>query len=187
MIFEISIYFLLLATAVLSYGLIVAWSRRTRWLRWVLVVGACLSLPAAYLGIYDLLSRPKPVSKELAAYYIQEVEVLAFSSVPNKALYLWLSNEEFWGKEPRYFVRPWSKETKKLAGELQRAFREKAKKGGGDILLKNPFASSLEDEEPEVQHKLPWPKPPSKDAPSQRPRRPDQPGFGWDKPKKFEV
>lgn len=174
-------YFIPLAVLTLLFGLAVAWSRRHRGLRWMLVVASLLLIPAAYVCILDLLSRPKPVSKEYFAYHAKAAEVLAFHVEPGISLSLWLLNKHQWDK-PRAYERPWNDETRKLAGELQRMWEQRKKKGG-KIILNNPFAPSLEDEKPLLEHKMPWPKFPEK----RPPEHPGGPGSDNDAPKKYQA
>ncbi len=123
------------AAVVLAAGLaiITVWSPRKTWVKLTAVVVAGLFMPAAYVSLSLLLSRPKPVSIEWVRAATTEAVVAGASLQEGKAIYLWL---QFAGlDEPRAYVMPWSRE---MAQQLTAAQRIAAK-GNGKVRMRAPF------------------------------------------------
>lgn len=163
---------LFIATVMLAASLcsIAIWSPR-RVLTKVTALGvACLFLPAAYLSYVNLLSKPKPVDLEWWQQQVEEVEVLGSQIREDVGIFLYIQMPEV--TEPRSYVLPWNRE---LAEQLQAAMRD-AEQNGGDLRMRLPFESSLDDREPKF-YALPQPALPPKDrlpdAPAREYARPD--------------
>lgn len=151
---------------------IAVWAPRKLWIRVVAVVVAGFMLPAAYLSLNELLSRPKPVSIEWARTATQEATVVGSSIREGVAIYLWLQiGEEI--AEPRAYVLPWNKS---LAKQLHEAQREVGKKGGS-VAMRQPFETTL-DEDDRKFYARPQSRPPLKPVPAQGPRRYAHPKMG---------
>lgn len=156
------------AIAVLTLGLIVAWSRRNRWLRWAVVVTAVSVMPAAYFTANDLLSRPKPMQRELVWAHVQKAEVKGFHAVAGVGLYMLLKFKEL--EEPRYYFYEWSEDTREMIRQLQDAW-ESAQKNGMPLFMLKPFERSIAPDKPIFQH----PDPPT--APTPKPSVPQPKQF----------
>ena len=108
-------------------------------LKIVSIATAAALMPAAYLGLGELLSRPKPISLEWAQHGIAEATLLASRLDEDKAIYVWL---EFDGVPmPRAYAMPWSQQR---AQELQDAQRA-AEKNGSTVRVRQPFEQSLDE------------------------------------------
>ena len=151
------------ATALLVVlGFCSAVAQRSRAMRWALVLLSLVVIPAAYMGELDLLSRPKPESKEYLLYRTHKARVQGFKAVAGVGLYLWLVNEKEWGPAPRAFSYPWNKETRQMIRQLQEAWQQ-AQQQGTAVFMYNPFEPSLNKEKPVFRHPPPPPRLPPKD------------------------
>lgn len=148
------------AALLLLLGLVVAWSWRTRPFRWFIMIVAVASIPLWYYATLDLLSRPKPRTKELMFYDIKQAEVRGFHIIPGVGIYLLLNTSEW--SEPRYYSYEWNEETKEMARQLQEAW-ESAQQGGVPLTMLNPFEFSWNKKEPIFRHPPPPPTLPPKD------------------------
>jgi hypothetical protein len=91
-------------------------------------------LPFVYLGLNEILARPKPASHEWFKASAKQATVLGVSLVEGKAIYLWLRLEG--SLEPRYYRMPWHvKNAQKLQSAVQRAIEE-----DGVARMMNPFS-----------------------------------------------
>lgn len=149
--------FVLLSTLL---AIAAVWARRSIAARIGAVMLLAVMLTLQFVALTDLLSRPKPAELETATNTIEEAKVLAASIREGVAIYVWLRIEDT--PEPRYYALPWRQ---KSAVELQRAMRE-SRRHGGEIVLKMPFASSMELREPPTFYALPPPALPRKPAPN---------------------
>jgi hypothetical protein len=116
---------------------------------------------SGYLGLAELLSRPKPMQLAWAEQTADEVEVLASAYQEGKAIYLWLQIPGV--DEPRAYQLPWSAAQ---AEALDQA-RQKAQKAGrgGSVRMRNPFAEPGEEDLQEQRFYAPaQAAPPPKDA-----------------------
>lgn len=143
---------------------IAIWSRR-RLLPKVAAVALSLAfMPAAYAGLVELLSKPKPVKLEWVNAKAEEAEVLGASIREGEGIYLWLQMAGV--SEPRAYVLPWDRD---LAEKLQEALREAERQGGG-LRMRLPFEPSLDPQRPKF-YALPQPAlPPKDEIPSTAPR-----------------
>ncbi len=85
---------------------------------------AGLLMFAGYVGLMDVLGRPKPVTVEWSLAQMEEATVVAARLHEGEAIYLWLEMEE--PPEPRAYVLPWNLEDAK---ELSQALREGEEQG----------------------------------------------------------
>jgi hypothetical protein len=130
-------YYFIGASALLVLGgLTVAWSRKDRWVRWCVIGCTLLIIPAAYMSMMDLLSRPKPESKEHMLHNVPIVEVLGFYVKEDIALYILLFNEEW--DEPRYYVYAWSPQIQQMVNKLRQGW-EQAQEDGENVYMHRPF------------------------------------------------
>ena len=103
------------------------------WVRIGAVVIAALFMPAAYVGVIELLSRPKPVTLEWLRQGTSEATVLGTRIDENTAIHVWL---ELPGEdEPRAYVLPWNRS---LAERIVEA-TEESKRTRGRVRLALPF------------------------------------------------
>lgn len=149
-------YLFLGATSlVLLLALVAAWSRRTRWVRWLTIVIAIWVLPLSWLGLNDLLSRPKPVDKEWLYYNAKVAQVLGYYAEAGGGLWVMLKGKDW--PEPREYFYPWNENTRKMIQELQEAW-EKGNQRGVPTLMFNPFQPSWEKDNPIFRHPPPMPR-----------------------------
>ncbi len=137
---------------------ITVWAPRRLALKLAAFAVAWLFLPVAYAGLLDLLSRPKPATLEWWLRRAEEATVLGSRTAEGDAIYVWLQLDGV--REPRAYALPWNRD---LAEQLQAARRE-AEQGRGELRLRLPFESSLEDRRPRF-YALPQPALPPKDEP----------------------
>ena len=140
---------------------IAIWSNRRVWLKSAAILIVALILPAAYLTLVDLLSRPKPVSLEWSSRDLKEATVIGAHLKEGESIFLWLGFEGV--SEPRYYVLPWDEE---MAKQLYGAQREADDKGT-EVRVNRPFAPNVESEM--MFYALPLPAPPPKHAPGASP------------------
>ena len=138
---------------------ITVWSPRRLAVKLAALGAAMLFLPAAYAGLLDLLSKPKPVGLEWWLRRAEAATVLGSSIREGEGIYLYLQIEGV--PEPRSYVLPWDLA---LAQQLQAAARE-AEEGEGPLRMRLPFESGYDDREPKF-YALPQPAPPPKDVPA---------------------
>jgi hypothetical protein len=117
------------------------WAPRKLWVKVTALVTTALFLPAAYISLADLLSRPKPMDIEWGNVDLAEATVLGASMKEDEAIYLWLAIEGL--DEPRAYVMPWSQE---MAQQLQDAQRAAEAEGNG-VRMSQPFERSWDDRE----------------------------------------
>ncbi len=122
------------ALMVAALAAISIWSNHRLLLKSTAVLIVALILPAAYITILDLLSRPKPVSLEWSSRDLSEATVISAHLKEGDRIFLWLQVEGV--DEPRYYVLPWDEQVaKQLYGAQQEA---KAK--GTEVRMNRPFA-----------------------------------------------
>ncbi|MFO1075471.1 MAG: hypothetical protein U1E17_22795 [Geminicoccaceae bacterium] len=117
---------------------------------------AGLFLPLGYLGLSDLMSRPKPVALEWWMGHADEATVLGSQMREGDGLYLWLQVAGV--PEPRAYRLPWDQ---KMAEQLQKALAE-AEHNGGGVQMRLPFEPTLDAREPKF-YAMPQPALPPKD------------------------
>lgn len=141
---------------------IAVWSPRKLWIKWSALATTAVLLPAGYLALAEMLSRPKPIKIEWANEALADAAVLASQMEEGRAIYLWLGIEGI--EEPRAYVMPWDEQ---VARQLHGSQRE-ANQTGAQLRMRSPFESSLEDREQRF-YAAPPPPPPLKEAPAQNP------------------
>lgn len=116
-------------------------SHQRFWLKAGAIAIVALFLPAAYLTIVDLLSRPKPVTQEWGARALPEATVLSAQFTEGDRIFLWLKLAEI--DEPRYYALPWNEQMARQLFEAQ----QDAESNGTEVRMTRPFDSShLESE-----------------------------------------
>jgi len=149
-------YLLAVTLFAFAVGILAAWSRKNRWWRWTLVIGAIVFVPLNIISALDHLSRPKEASWEKQ---VEEAIVLYQVAVRGEALYVLYLIE---GK-PRFYVYPWNDGTEKLGKKLSRAGRD-VEETGQPIIVVKPFQG---DSRGEREIKIePLPQLPMKPAPT---------------------
>jgi hypothetical protein len=144
-----------LATALAS---ICIWSPRAVWLKVSALVLALLFLPATYVSVVELLSRPKPIALEWKQPNFAEAKVLAADMREGENIYLWLRMPGV--EEPRFYVLPWDQE---LAKQLHSAQRDASARGTA-VHARNLFKTSQNREQPKF-YAMPQPALPPKQPP----------------------
>jgi len=128
----------LVLTAVLAS--IAIWSRRHLWLRITVVVLVAAYAPVVYLGLTEVLSRPKPMEHEWFKSHVDEVTVLSMELIEGEAIYLWLRLPQ--DGEPKYYSLPWQP---LLADRLEDLIDE-GLRSDKPVRILNPFSKkSFED------------------------------------------
>ena len=130
--------------AVIGVGALLAsiaiWAPRATSIRSAAVVVTALFIPLSYVGLNELLSKPKAMSHEWLQRNAGEATILGASLDEGKAIYLWLRIDD--SLEPRYYVLPWQT---KFAETLQDMIEE-AIEEGATVKMTNPFSRrSFED------------------------------------------
>ncbi len=141
---------------------IAIWSPRRLSVKLGALVTAAIFLPAAYMSLSEMLSRPKPVGNEWARRELAEATVIGSQMVEGQAIYLWLSIEGI--EEPRAYALPWDE---KVARQLHGA-RRNAEASGSKVKMRNPFEPSTDKRE-RVFYAAPQAPPPQKQQPVENP------------------
>jgi hypothetical protein len=150
------------ALMVAALAAISIWSNHRLLLKFSAILIVALILPAAYLTILDLLSRPKPVSLEWSSRDLSEATVVGAHLKEGDRIFLWLRVEGL--DEPRYYVMPWDEEVaKQLYGAQQEADAE-----GTEVRMNRPFARRNLETEMKF-YALPQRAAPPKQGPSNSP------------------
>lgn len=118
------------------------WAPRRAWIKVGAVAVAALFLPLGYLGLADLLGKPKPWALELGGQDMEEASVVSAVMREDVAIYVWLQIPGI--AEPRAYALPWSEEA---ARELQAA-QQKAEQDGNGVRMRMRFSATLDDREP---------------------------------------
>lgn len=154
--------FAIAALMVAALAAISIWSNHRLLLKSGAILIVALILPAAYLTILDLLSRPKPVSLEWGSRDLNEATVISAHLKEGDRIFLWLRVEGL--DEPRYYVLPWNEQ---LAKQLYGAQQE-AEAKGTEVRMNRPFArKNIESEM--MFYALPQSAPPPKQGPPNNP------------------
>jgi hypothetical protein len=141
---------------------IAIWSPRRLWVKIGALATAAIFLPAAYISLSEMLSRPKPVGSEWARRELAEATVLGSQMVEGQAIFLWLGMEGV--EEPRSYALPWDE---KVARQLQGA-RRNAEARGTNVKMRNPFEQSIDVRE-RIFYAAPIAPPPQKQRPVENP------------------
>jgi hypothetical protein len=155
---ELTAVFTVLGGLAFVLANIAIWSPRRLWVKIGALTTAAIFLPAAYMSLSEMLSRPKPVGNEWARRELAEATVISSQMVEDQAIYLWLSIEGI--EEPRAYALPWNE---KVARQLQGA-RRNAEARGTNVKMKNPFEQS-NDERERIFYAAPQTPPPEKQQP----------------------
>lgn len=141
---------------------IAIWAPRRLRVKLAALVTAAVFLPALYLSLSEMLSRPKPVAAEWLRRELAEATVLDAQLQEGRAIYIWLAIEG--ADEPRAYALPWSE---RLARQLHGA-RRNAETSGTRLKMRLPFRPSL-DRRQQVFYATPQPPPPEKQVPDENP------------------
>ncbi len=141
---------------------IAIWSPRRLRVKLGALITAAVFLPAAYLSLSEMLSRPKPVGKEWVRREIAEATVLGSQMQEGRAIYVWLAMEGV--EEPRAYALPWDE---KVARQLHGA-RRNAEASGTRVKMRMPFEQSL-DRRDRIFYAASQPPPPEKQRPVESP------------------
>ncbi len=150
---------------VVSVGLITAlaavsiWSPRPLWVKVGALTIAALLLPAAYVSLVELLSRPKPIALEWGRGDLSKAVVLHADWQEGESIYLWLRVPGI--DDPRAYVLPWNQ---KQAEQLFAAQRE-AEARRTEVHVERPFGRGEEESQQPVFYAVPQPAPPPKVRP----------------------
>ncbi len=159
---ELTAVFAVLGGLAFVLANIAIWSPRRLWVKMGALATAAIFLPAAYMSLSEMLSRPKPVGSEWARRELAEATVIGSQMVEGQAIFLWLSIEGI--GEPRSYALPWDE---KVARQLQGA-RRNAEARGTNVKMRNPFEPSS-DERERVFYAAPQLPPPEKQRPIENP------------------
>ena len=129
----------ILAAVLATIGI---WAPRRAWIKAGAVAVAALFLPLGYLGMIDLLGKPKPWALELGGHSVEEASVVSAVMREDVAIYVWLRIPGI--AEPRAYALPWSEQT---ARQLQAA-QQKAEQDGDAVRMRMRFSDTLDDREP---------------------------------------
>jgi len=119
---------------------IAIWAPRATFVRSAAVVATAVFIPLTYLGMNELLSKPKPMAQEWADKNTAEATVLGVSLDEGKAIYLWLRLDG--ARAPRYYVLPWQASA---AERLQKLVDEAIEKEATVRILKPFTGNSLKE------------------------------------------
>ncbi len=152
------------ALLVAALAALCIWSQRPFWLKVAAVGIVAVFLPAGYLTVVDLLSRPKPVSLEWTSRDLSEATVISAQFKEGDRIFLWLRVDGV--DEPRYYALPWDED---VAKELYSAQQEADDKGT-EVRMNRPFARN-HDQSEMMFYALPQAPLPLKQAPVSNPFR----------------
>lgn len=141
---------------------IAIWSPRRLRVKLGALATVAVFLPAAYMSLSEMLSRPKPVANEWIRRELAEATVLGAQMVQDQAIYVWLAMEGI--EEPRAYALPWDE---KVARQLHGA-RRNAEASGTQVKMRMPFEQSL-DRRDRIFYAAPQPPPPEKQRPVENP------------------
>ena len=141
---------------------IAIWAPRSVKIKLVALGCTAMFLPIGYVGLNDILSRPKPMQLETLHSQIENVEVVSAMMKEDEGIYLWLQLPEV--SEPRSYKLPWTDEAAK---QLHKAQQE-AEANGTQVQMKKPFERSVDLTEP-VFYAPPQAALPPKAAPADQP------------------
>ncbi len=159
---ELTAVFTVLGGLAFVLANIAIWSPRKLRVKMGALATAAVFLPAAYMSLSEMLSRPKPVGSEWARRELAEATVIGAQMVEGEAIYVWLGLEGV--KEPRAYTLPWDE---KVARQLHGA-RRTAEASGTKVKMRNPFEPS-NDKRERMFYAAPQPPPPVKQRPVENP------------------
>ena len=138
------------------------WSPRALWIKITALTIVTLFLPATYVSLVELLSRPKPVKLEWHQSDLAEAKVIGADLREGEAIFVWLRLPDV--EEPRAYALPWDQ---KLAEQLHGAQRD-AESRGTTVHVKHLFKKSIDRQSPKF-YALPQPAHPPKTLPPHNP------------------
>ncbi|MHA1153232.1 MAG: hypothetical protein ACTSQ7_11315 [Alphaproteobacteria bacterium] len=159
---ELTAVFTVLGGLAFVLANIAIWSPRKLRVKMGALATAAVFLPAAYMSLSEMLSRPKPVGSEWARRELAEATVIGSQLVEGQAIYLWLGIEGV--EEPRAYALPWDEN---VARQLHGA-RRNAEANGTKVKMRDPFEQS-NDERERVFYAAPQAPPPQKQRPAESP------------------
>ena len=159
---ELTALFAVLGGLAFVLANIAIWSPRKLRVKMGALATAAVFLPAAYMSLSEMLSRPKPVGSEWARRELAEATVIGSQMVEGQAIYVWLGIEGI--EEPRAYALPWDE---KVARQLHGA-RRTAEASGTRVKMRNPFEQS-NDKRERIFYSAPQPPPPAKQRPVENP------------------
>ena len=159
---ELTAVFAVLGGMAFVLANVAIWSPRSLRVKMGALATAAVFLPATYMSLSEMLSRPKPVGSEWARRELAEATVIGSQMVEGQAIYVWLGIEGV--EEPRAYTLPWDEKT---ARQLHGA-RRSAEASGTRVKMRNPFESS-NDERKRIFYAAPQPPPPQKQRPVENP------------------
>lgn len=118
------------------------WAPRSVRMKTVALGCAAMFLPVGYIGLNDILSRPKPMQLESLHSDLQEVAVISSLMKEDQGIYLWLKLPEV--EEPRSYKLPWTDEAAKQLHKAQ----QDAEANGTNVKMKKPFERSMDASDP---------------------------------------
>jgi hypothetical protein len=141
---------------------IAIWAPRSVRIKVLSLVCAAMFLPVGYIGLNDILSRPKPMQLESLHKGLEEVAVISALMKEDEGIYLWLKLPEV--SEPRSYKLPWSEESAKQLHKAQ----QDAEANGTGVQMKKPFERATDVSDP-VFYAPPQAALPPKQAPQDSP------------------
>jgi hypothetical protein len=159
---ELTALFAVLGGLAFILANIAIWAPRKLRVKLGALITAAVFLPATYLSLSEMLSRPKPVETEWFRRTVAEATVISSQMREGKAIYIWLGIDGT--DEPRAYALPWSED---VARQLHGAQRN-AEENGSRVRMRLPFERSLDQRE-RVFYAAPQSPPPEKQAPVQDP------------------
>jgi hypothetical protein len=159
---ELTAVFAVLGGLAFVLANIAIWSPRRLLVKVGALVAVAVFLPTAYMGLSEMLSRPKPVDSEWARRELAEATVIGAQMVEGEAIHVWLGLEGV--EEPRAYTLPWDE---KIARQLHGA-RRTAEANGTRVKMRKPFEQS-NDKRERIFYAAPQPPSPAKQRPVENP------------------
>ncbi len=159
---ELTAVFTILGGLAFILANIAIWAPRKLRVKVGALITVAVFLPATYISLSEMLSRPKPVDSEWAHRELAEATVIGVQMVEGEAIYVWLGLEGI--EEPRAYTLPWDEKT---ARQLHGA-RRTAEASGTRVKMRKPFEQS-NDERERIFYAAPQPPPPVKQRPVENP------------------
>lgn len=152
---DLLVLFAVLAGLAALLANIAIWAPRRLWLKLGALAVTAALLPAGYVALSEMLSRPKPVGVEWARQSLAEAPVIGAHMREGQAIYVWLTMPGV--DEPRAYALPWDQQ---VAQQLRGAQRE-AEETGTQLRMRRPFEQSLDGRDA-LFYAAPPPPPPLK-------------------------
>lgn len=159
---QVFYFFAASLTLVAALAAISIWSPRALYVKGAALAIVALFLPAIYVSLVELLSRPKPVTLEWRQGGLAEAKVIGADLREGEAIFVWLRLPDV--VEPRAYALPWDQ---KLAEQLYGAQREATSRGTA-VHVKHLFKRGVDRQRPKF-YALPQPAHPPKAVPPHNP------------------